>query len=566
MRAKKGKPLPLGISITGSSVNFSVAVPEGKQCELLLYKAGSAAPAEQFPMEESVGEVHFLAVEGLDPAEYEYNYRIDGEVVVDPYARGLAGREAWGTERDAQKHEVRGVLRCDGYDWEGDRPLMIPQNQILAYSLHVRGFTKHSSSGVERKGTFEGVIEKLPYLTDLGINQIHCMPVYEFEECGRRRNYWGYGPGWFFAAKSAYSACGDGGKSLKDMVKACHKAGIEVVLEMPFAQGTPGQMMEECLRYYLLEYHVDGFILNPFTAPMEGVCADPLLKKTKILVHDLGYQTVMRRFLKGDEGMVRDVMYWLRHKPEADRMFNAITEQSGFTLQDLVSYDGKHNEANGEDNQDGTDYNYSWNCGAEGPSRKKAVAELRKNQVRNAFFLLLTSQGTPCILAGDEFGNSQQGNNNVYCQDNPVGWVNWAGLKNHPELHAFVKALIALRKKHPVLWPEEEMTGMSYGNRGIPDVSYHGENAWKVPCEVSSRQLGVFYNGEDPGTGEEEHLFIAYNMHWLEHTFALPALPKGKKWYRVASTSEGILQEGIPAEDPRITEIEARTVAVFAGR
>ena len=149
-------------------MNFSVAVPEGKQCELLLYKAGSAAPAEQFPMEESVGEVHFLAVEGLDPAEYEYNYRIDGEVVVDPYARGLAGREAWGTERDAQKHEVRGVLRCDGYDWEGDRPLMIPQNQILAYSLHVRGFTKHSSSGVERKGTFEGVIEKLPYLTDLG--------------------------------------------------------------------------------------------------------------------------------------------------------------------------------------------------------------------------------------------------------------------------------------------------------------------------------------------------------------------------------------------------------------
>ena len=304
MRAKKGQPLPLGISITGSSVNFSVAVPEGKQCELLLYKAGSAAPAEQFPMEESVGEVHFLAVEGLDPAEYEYNYRIDGEVVVDPYARGLAGREAWGTERDAQKHEVRGVLRCDGYDWEGDRPLMIPQNQILAYSLHVRGFTKHSSSGVERKGTFEGVIEKLPYLTDLGINQIHCMPVYEFEECGRRRNYWGYGPGWFFAPKSAYSACGDGGKSLKDMVKACHKAGIEVVLEMPFAQGTPGQMMEECLRYYLLEYHVDGFILNPFTAPMEGVCADPLLKKTKILVHDLGYQTVMRRFLKGDEGSV----------------------------------------------------------------------------------------------------------------------------------------------------------------------------------------------------------------------------------------------------------------------
>ena len=525
MREVQGQPLPLGINISGDHVNFSVAVPEGERCWLLLYRAGEEEPKERYEMTEAIGEVRFLALEGMDPADYEYNYMIGGEVTVDPYARGLAGRDIWGKERDIQKHEVRGVLKNGRYDWEGDEPLKLPFHSIVAYSLHVRGFTKHTSSGVEKKGTFSGVVEKLPYLKDLGINQIQCMPVYEFEECGRFRNYWGYGQAYYFAPKSAYAASGDGERELKDMVKACHKEGIEVVLEMPFTGDTSKQLMEECLRYYCLEYHIDGFLLNPYVAPMDAIHADPILKHTKILVHDMGFQTVMRRFLKGDEGMVRDVMYWLRHQSETKEILNMITGQTGFTLRDLVSYDGKHNEANGEQNQDGPDYNYSWNCGAEGPSRKKAVTELRKNQTRNAFFLLLLAQGTPCILAGDEFGNTQKGNNNVYCQDNPVGWLDWSGLEKHPELHDFVKELIAFRKKHPVFWPEKEMTGMTYSKKGVPDVSYHGENAWRVPLEVSSRQLGVYYSGTDR-TGEgDEDCFVAYNMHWLEHTFALPALP-----------------------------------------
>ena len=419
---------------------------------------------------------------------------------------------------------------------------------------------------MEKKGTFSGVVEKLPYLKDLGINQIQCMPVYEFEEYGRFRNYWGYGQAYYFAPKSAYAASGDGERELKDMVKACHKEGIEVVLEMPFTGDTSKQLMEECLRYYCLEYHIDGFLLNPYVAPMDAIHADPILKHTKILVHDTGFQTVMRRFLKGDEGMVRDVMYWLRHQSETKEILNMITGQTGFTLRDLVSYDGKHNEANGEQNQDGPDYNYSWNCGAEGPSRKKAVTELRKNQTRNAFFLLLLAQGTPCILAGDEFGNTQKGNNNVYCQDNPVGWLDWSGLEKHPELHDFVKELIAFRKKHPVFWPEKEMTGMTYSKKGVPDVSYHGENAWRVPLEVSSRQLGVYYSGTDR-TGEgDEDCFVAYNMHWLEHTFALPALPRGKKWYRIASTREGILDKAEPLDDQKFAEVKERTIMIFSGR
>lgn len=566
MREVQGQPLPLGINISGDHVNFSVAVPEGERCWLLLYRAGEEEPKERYEMTEAIGEVRFLALEGMDPADYEYNYMIGGEVTVDPYARGLAGRDIWGKERDIQKHEVRGVLKNGRYDWEGDEPLKLPFHSIVAYSLHVRGFTKHTSSGVEKKGTFSGVVEKLPYLKDLGINQIQCMPVYEFEECGRFRNYWGYGPAYYFAPKSAYAASGDGERELKDMVKACHKEGIEVVLEMPFTGDTSKQLMEECLRYYCLEYHIDGFLLNPYVAPMDAIHTDPILKHTKILVHDTGFQTVMRRFLKGDEGMVRDVMYWLRHQSETKEILNMITGQTGFTLRDLVSYDGKHNEANGEQNQDGPDYNYSWNCGAEGPSRKKAVTELRKNQTRNAFFLLLLAQGTPCILAGDEFGNTQKGNNNVYCQDNPVGWLDWSGLEKHPELHDFVKELIAFRKKHPIFWPEKEMTGMTYSKKGVPDVSYHGENAWRVPLEVSSRQLGVYYSGTDR-TGEgDEDCFVAYNMHWLEHTFALPALPRGKKWYRIASTQEGILDKAEPLEDQKFAEVKERTIMIFSGR
>ena len=566
MREVQGQPLPLGINISGDHVNFSVAVPEGERCWLLLYRAGEEEPKERYEMTEAIGEVRFLALEGMDPADYEYNYMIGGEVTVDPYARGLAGRDIWGKERDIQKHEVRGVLKNGRYDWEGDEPLKLPFHSIVAYSLHVRGFTKHTSSGVEKKGTFSGVVEKLPYLKDLGINQIQCMPVYEFEECGRFRNYWGYGQAYYFAPKSAYAASGDGERELKDMVKACHKEGIEVVLEMPFTGDTSKQLMEECLRYYCLEYHIDGFLLNPYVAPMDAIHADPILKHTKILVHDTGFQTVMRRFLKGDEGMVRDVMYWLRHQSETKEILNMITGQTGFTLRDLVSYDGKHNEAKGEQNQDGPDYNYSWNCGAEGPSRKKAVTELRKNQTRNAFFLLLLAQGTPCILAGDEFGNTQKGNNNVYCQDNPVGWLDWSGLDKHPELHDFVKELIAFRKKHPVFWPEKEMTGMTYSKKGVPDVSYHGENAWRVPLEVSSRQLGVYYSGTDR-TGEgDEDCFVAYNMHWLEHTFALPALPRGKKWYLIASTQEGILDKAEPLDDQKFAEVKERTIMIFSGR
>lgn len=560
MIGKMGRPLPMGVTITKNSVNFSVEAKPSKECRLLLYKKGESVPEVSFDMTDEMGTVRYLSVSGLNPKEYEYNYLIDGEVTVDPYAKAIAGKEVWGEKRKLSDHEIRSRFVNDRYDWEEDHPLEIPYHQVIAYSLHMRGYTMHTSSKVKKKGTFRGLVEKLPYLSDLGINQIHLMPIYEFEECLSYRNYWGYGEGYFYAPKSSYAASKDAVKELKDMVKAFHGAGIEVVLEMPFTGDTSKRMIEDCLRYYRMEYHIDGFILNPLVAPMESIYTDPILKGTKIMVHDVGFQTTMRRFLKGDEGVVGDVIYWLKRPSAQNHMFNYITDQNGFTLHDLVSYDGKHNEENGEHNQDGPEYNYSWNCGVEGTTRKKAVLALRERQIKNAYALVLLAQGTPCVLAGDEFENTQKGNNNVYCQDNPTGWLDWKKLEKHRELHDYVKNLIEFRKKHPVFCPENEFLGIDQTKCGVPDVSYHGENAWRTPSEVSSRQLGVFYSGSGLGT---EDCFVAYNMHWEDHKFALPALPKKKKWYKIMSTEEGMLKEPELVSDQRLIEVEARTITVM---
>lgn len=566
MRRVEGSPQPLGVTRRNGRMNFAVSVPAGKTCELLLYSMGKTEPVQVFEMteEEGMGEVRFLAIEEFDAAQYEYNYRIGGKVCVDPFVRELARSRVFGEKPDAELHEVRGRIPEEEYDWEGDRLLRLPYHEVIAYSLHVRGFTKHTSSRVKHKGTFAGIVEKLPYLKELGINQIQCMPVYEFEEkTGTYQNYWGYGKGFYFAPKAAYSVTGHACRELKDMVKACHRSGIEVVLEMPFDAGILAQTAIECLKYYMLEYHIDGFIVNPYNVPWESLNQDPLLKGVKIIQKDDRFQNIMRRFLKGDEGMIQDVIWALQHNTKEDGKCNYITSHTGFTLNDLVSYDAKHNEANGERNSDGPDYNYSWNCGAEGPSRKRAVVELRKKQVKNAFLLLLTAQGTPCILAGDEFSNTQKGNNNVYCQDNEIAWLNWSKLKSDDSLYRYVRELIALRKKHPVLHRREPLLGMDKTSCGVPDVSYHGESAWQVPAEVSSRQLGVLYSGDGL---ENCECFIAYNMHWLEHSFAVPSLRKTKKWYRILDTAAENPWSEVQEENQKLIELKERSIVFLVGK
>lgn len=563
MKVVQGAPLPLGVSRQKEALNFAVEVKEGKQCTLLLYKCGENVPMEKIPMKEEAGTgtVRCVMLSDLPAQACEYNYEIDGKIVTDPYAKGIAGRERWNDQADFTPHQVRGKLpQKEEYPWEDDCPLRIPEEDVIAYSLHVRGFTRHSSSKVKKKGTFRGVMEKLPYLKELGINQIQCMPVYEFEERGRKVNYWGYGEGFFFAPKASYAADHDAQKELKELVKTCHREGIEVVLDFPFTAQTRFQIVEDCLRYYVMEYHIDGFLLNPYQVPVEFLRRDPVLSGTKLLIKDESFQNTMRRFLKGDEGMIACVAEQFRRKTSVSGSCNYITNHTGFTLEDLVSYDAKHNEANGEQNQDGPDYNYSWNCGVEGKTRKKQIVKLRQGQKRNAMFLLMTAQGTPCLLAGDEFGNSQGGNNNVYCQDNETGWVDWSRLEREKSFFHYVKELIAFRKKHGILHQKEALTGTDRSGSGIPDISYHGEAAWQIQQEASSRQLGILYSGSPK---KESNCFLLYNMHWIAHSFALPALPKDQAWYQVMSTEEGFYEQPLLIEGKRSIILEGHSVAAF---
>ena len=560
MKTAVGFPFPQGCTVEGQTANFSVAVPEGQTCELIIYKKGARASAfsQEMPYSDVAGNLHFLSVVLEQPEDYEYCYKIGGKIVPDPYGKAFSGREHWSVSKGKEKRTLRTRIVTDTFDWGKSQFPHLKKEDVIAYSLHVRGFTKHSSSGVAHKGTFDGVTEKLPYLQKLGINQIHLMPVYEFDENQRHVNYWGYGKAYFFAPKASYAAV-DPVNEMKSLVRQMHLAGIEVILEMPFTEGTTFSLILDCLRYWVMQYHVDGFIVNPYICNPDELAKDPVLAKSKILKKEDGFQNVMRRFLKGDEGMIRDVICQLKNQDT--QLYNYIASHNGFTLCDVVSYDGKHNEANGENNLDGPDYNYSWNCGAEGNSRKKAVNELRKNQIFNAFFLLLFAQGMPCILSGDEFMNTQKGNNNAYCQDNLISWLDWNQLSRQEELYTFVCRLIALRKacmKQIAKKSEDTM-----GRSGIPQISYHGEDAWQMPAGRASRQLGVFYHEEST----EKDFYIAYNMHWLSHSFALPSLPKGMEWVCIAGTKEGVLdeKEAVPVKDKKV-QLEERTIKVFVGR
>ncbi len=568
MKKVRGLPAPLGVSRIGETTNYALAVPSGKNCELLLYKAGEAEPffRAELPEEEAVGEVRFLALDHACPWEYEYAYRIDGKEAEDPYAKKVCDQEVTKTKQVCGQKTTK--TKRYGYplpyDWKEDRPLQIPDTDVVGYSLHVRGYTKHASSDVEERGTFHGIAEKIPYFLELGINQIQCMPVYAFEEhAGNRPNYWGYGNALFFAPQNRYAATQDAPTELKDMVRACHRSGIEVVLEMPFTRETDFWTAQECLRYYVLEYHVDGFVLNPWHISFECLQRDPLLKKTKLYQKDETFQNTIRRFLRGEEGMTGAVALQMKSTAAEKGCFHFVAGHNGFTLADVFSYDGKHNEANGEYNHDGPEYNYSWNCGEEGHSQKKTVQALRNRQIRNAFAFLLSSQGMPVLLAGDEFGNSQEGNNNVYCQDNETAWLDWKDLKKHQELFDYVKAWIAFRKTHKILHQDRELSGMDKRACGLPDVSYHGEEAWREPTDVAGRLLGILYGETEEGG---EVCYAAYNMHWMEHSIALPNPGKRRKWYLAADTEKGVPGDLKLLEDQRKLLLKPRTVQILIGR
>ena len=376
------------------------------------------------------------------------------------------------------------------------------------------------------------------------------------------------------------------------MVKAFHKAGIEVIVEMFFPYDAGINMIRDCVRYWVVEYHVDGIHLNCSDAVLEAVANDPLLSRVKMFTtywngaagkrsyknlanYNHGFMDCARKLLKGDENQLNEFVSRVKMNDNNTAVINYIANNNGFTLMDLVSYDRKHNEVNGENNRDGEDFNNSWNCGVEGKCRKKKVVELRRQQIKNALMMVLLSQGTPLIYAGDEFGNSQSGNNNPYCQDNEISWLNWKNLDSNKEIFEFVKELIAFRKEHRILHMAEPLRDMDYKSCGYPDISYHSDNAWFASFENYNRHFGIMYCGKyavDAEGKEDDFIYVAYNLHWEKHKLALPTLPDGYRWDVVMSSVENgenlkkEAKKAILSADERAVEVAERSIVVLVGK
>lgn len=649
---KAGDTLPFGVTRVSDGVQFAISLPDRQQCFLKLYRKGQKRPACQIELsrEYKRGSVYFVTITGCtDPSEkreisdilsqdYEYMYEADGEEFADPYAAVIRGRERWGHRSDDSKERLRGGICLEEFDWQGDCPLEIAFQDMILYQLHVRGYTKHSSSKVAHRGTFDGLREKIPYLKELGINGVLLLPCYEFDEVqsGKRQalgepkhnltgngtaishktsqrsksaevkiNYWGYGSSqtYYFAPKASYSSDSQNPSwEMKELVRSMHQAGIEVLLDIYFLPGTNLCMMEDCLRNWVLEYHIDGFRVNQEIMPSLVLVSDPILSGVKLLTaywdtgmlgqagvlrqenalaeYNEGFMNCARRFLKSDEGQVENFANYFRRNSKDFSVINFMTYVNGFTMMDLVSYDVKHNEANGEMNQDGTEYNYSWNCGVEGKSRKKAIVSRRMCQIRNAFLMMLLSQGTPMILAGDEFGNSQNGNNNPYCQDNAITWLDWKQLDTQREIYDYVKKVIAFRREHPVLHQPEELHMFDSLSCGMPDLSIHGTQAWRTDYSYYSRMLALLFYGDyqqkEDGTPDDS-IYIIFNMYWEAKSFDLPNLPGNREWYPAIETYGNTFSE-VPKpmkkkkirkpslESQKKTVVPPRSIVVFIGR
>ncbi len=618
------RPTKQGVVCTKNSVSFAAESVADKECGVILYDKEGNCYRFPFQKEGRRGNLYGLKIEGEGLNNCFYNYYLGDRIVTDPYAWEIQGLEAWGEKRG---RKTRGFLGKRDFDWQGDEPLMIPLNESIFYGLNVRSFTMHKSSGVRNKGTFEGVAEKIPYFRELGITALELMPCYEYDECMEeqkkpailplsaaeplkensrkeealedqegekpiRLNCWGFQEGFYFAPKAAYSAGRSPVTSFKRLVRKLHQNGIEVIMQFYFPPQIGQMYMLEVIKYWVMEYHIDGVRLNGFHIPLRLIAEDAVLKNTKIwcsyvpgeelpvilnpsfknFVTDNGnFRYDMRRFLKGDEGLINQALYYQRRNPKEHGVVNYMADYDGFSLYDSVCYERKHNEANGEDNRDGAEVNETWNCGAEGESRKKGIDQLRQRQIKNALSFVLLSQGVPFLFGGDEFACSRFGNNNSYCQDNETGWVKWRKTGFAKEILAYTKFLIRLRKSNGILHMKEELLVMDSIGCGYPDISYHGIEAWRPDLSYLSRIVGVLLCGKySPEKGES--FYIACNMHWESHELALPKLSKSKKWTKIADTfqpvgdfAEGPKESGAESGsgEERGFSINSRSIAIF---
>ena len=635
-----------GATAIPCGVNFTVYSYGATSCELLLYKRMEQEPYAVIPFPESykIGKVYSMIVFGLNICDFEYAYRVDGpydpgrgllfnkkNVLLDIYAKAVTGQSVWGIP---QNNFYKARVVRDDFDWGNTTQPGIPMEDLVIYELHVRGFTRHFSSGVVNPGTFDGLRERIPYLKELGVNAVELMPVFEFDEMKDFRmvdgrpvlNYWGYNTISFFAPNTSYTAEKEfnrEGNELKRLIRELNENGIECILDVVFNHTAEGnelgpcfsfkgfdnniyymltpegfyynfsgcgntmncnhpmvqQMILECLRYWTATYHVDGFRFDlasilgrnedgsPMSKPplLQSLAFDPLLGNVKLIAEawDAGglyqvgsfpswnrwaewngkYRDDMRDYLKGNYGMwetaARRIMgssdlYDPEHRGR-NASVNFLTCHDGFTLNDLYSYNWKHNEANGWGNTDGSDDNRSWNCGVEGDTDDENVLFLRHKLAKNAFAVLMCSRGTPMFFAGDEFLNTQFGNNNAYCQDNEISWLNWRDREKHKEHYRFCKYMIGFRRKHAIL-----RKALLRSRTGYQDMQVMG-------MDDSSKVLRVVFAGCDE-EGQEDMVCLALNVFWERQELYLPPLPTGMGWKIAADTGKEYLKAGIPED------------------
>ena len=667
-----------------NGVNFTIHTCGGTSCELLLFHRAQEEPFAVLPFPEAykIGDVYSMIVYGLNIDEFEYAYRVDGpycpekgllfdknKILLDPYAKAVAGQRTWGIRWD---HTYHARVVKDRFDW-GDMPQSKKELcDLIIYELHVRDFTHHPSSGVQHRGTFSGLMEKIPYLKELGINAVELMPIFESDETMNSRTVdgkqllecWGYNTVGFFAPNSSYAAANEHnqeGTELKTLIKALHDNGIEVILDVVFnhtAEGnekgntfsfkgfdnniyymlTPDgnyynfsgcgntlncnhpvvqQLILECLRYWTINYRVDGFrfdlasILgrNEDGSPMNNppllrtLADDSILSNVKLIAEawDAGglyqvgsfpasgrwaewngrYRDSLRSYLKGDSWNAWDAAWSISgsgdlyggyydntHSNYAgyNSCVNFLTCHDGFTLYDLYAYNDKHNEANGWNNTDGANDNRSWNCGAEGETDDPEVLSLRRRMIRNACAVLMCSRGTPMFLAGDEFGNTKFGNNNSYCQDNITSWLDWRMLEKNKDLFEFFKFMIAFRKKHPVIHKQ-----LPTSVCGMDPIHTHNLNAEETDIPRDARTFCVSFAGYDKEKGKDDLIYVAVNTFWEDVTITLPNLHRRGAWHLSVNTyGDGnghyCYPEGQEVRIDRSFVMRPRSVAVFTGR
>lgn len=673
-----------GATALPGGVNFTVHTHDGTSVELLLFHKKEDEPYAVLPFPETyrIGDVYSMIVFGLNIKEFEYAYRVDGpnepkkglmfqktEVLLDPYARAVAGQRIWG-EQPSHSYHARVVQ--DVFDW-GDMPQSKRElSDLIIYELHVRGFTKHASSGVAHRGTFAGLMEKIPYLKELGINAVELMPIFEFDETRNSREvngkklleYWGYNTISFFAPNTSYTASEEynqEGTELKELIRELHKNGIEVILDVVFnhtAEGnemgptfsfkgfdnriyymlTPDgnyynfsgcgntlncnhpivqQMILECLRYWTVSYRVDGFRFDlasilgrntdgsPMNNPplLKSLAYDPVLANVKLIAEawDAGgmyqvgsfpasrrwaewngrYRDTIRGFLKGDNWEAHPAAWSIAGSEDLYGGFhlddggsyagynscvNFLTCHDGFTLYDLYAYNEKHNWNNGWNNTDGSNNNRSWNCGEEGETSNTEVQTLRRRMIRNACAVLMCSRGTPMFLSGDEFGNTQYGNNNCYCQDNEISWLDWSLLEKNRELFEFFRFMIAYRKAHPAIRKR-----LPDAVCGMEPVRIHDTQAEKLSIAPDARTFALSFAGYNRKKGEDDLVYVAINTYWEDVRITLPVLKTNGSWYLSVNTwgdGQGryFYPEGTETRIASEFIMRPRSVAVFTGR